>query len=243
MATRFYFNPSAVNISDIDLSSSLIGNWDQGTSGPTRILSIDEKLVSYGAVSSAAKTGSSAVRVVGAIGQYVTNPLDTLTINFATLKAQFICYEIERDDSAYLSIAVGYCEGDRSNPTLLFHIDDDVEMSDSYLNRQWTAADQTNHVLTQGHRLIVEYGAYFNNSKNETDIAYIYTRNNSGSDLPENDTETSVYDNWFETGDTFTVATVGGGWSAGDVDGVAAAGIAKIMGVAVADITSVTGVA
>ena len=208
MATRCYFNSHANDVSDIDLSGSLIGNWDQGSSAASQILSLDEKLTGRGLIISCTKTGSSAVRVISTYGQYITNSLDAVTLNLAVLKAQFRCWEVEADNNAYLSIAVGYCDSDGSSPTLLFHIDDATEIDkDDYVNRQWTAADQSNYSLTQGQRLIVEVGAYFNNTKNETDVANIVINNNQVSDLPENDTDTNIYNCWFETGDTFAEAS------------------------------------
>jgi hypothetical protein len=41
------------------------------------------------------KTGSSAVRSIGQ--QFITNSLDAVTLNFATLKAQFLCRQLEND--------------------------------------------------------------------------------------------------------------------------------------------------
>ena len=203
MATRCYFNRS--DVSDIDLSGSLIGNWDQGTSAASNILSLDSKLTVRNTTLTCTKTGSAAVRVIGQ--QFITNPLDAVTLNLAVLKSQFICREAEADNNAYLSIAVGYCDSDGSSPTLLFHVDDDTEMDDIYENRQWTAADQANYSLTQGQRLIVEIGVYCNNTKNETDVNNITIINNSITDLPENNTETANNNSWLETGDTFVEAS------------------------------------
>ena len=209
MATRCYFNGHVNDASDINLSGSLIGNWDQDTSFlPSRTISLDEKLTGYSGTFTCTKTGSVAVRAIGQ--QFITNPLDAVTLNFATLKAQFLCREAESDNNAYLSIAVGYCDSDGSSPTLLFHIDDGTEMDTDAVvseNRQWTAADQTNYSLTQGQRLIVEIGAFHNNTKNETDNAYIVVLNSNATDLPEDNTSTNLYNSWFETGDTFTEAS------------------------------------
>ena len=69
MATRCYFN--ADDASDIDLSGSLVGNWDQDTSAASQILSLDEKLTAAAVSITCTKTGSAAVRSIGQ--QFITN--------------------------------------------------------------------------------------------------------------------------------------------------------------------------
>jgi len=212
MATRVYFTN---NVSDLNgtLPSAGIGNWDQNQSGTWNDLELDTSTgVNYD--NSCLKTGSSAIRSLGDHGRFVSKSLDAVTLNHAVLKAQFFCYELEKDNDAYLSIAVGHCDADGSNATLDFHIDDDTEFVDganmnAAVNRAWTASDQTNVSLSQGQRLIVEIGVYFNNTKNESDYAFEDLYGGAASDLPEDDSTgySSGYNCWFETGDTFSEAS------------------------------------
>ena len=201
MASRFYPTLTA----ESSVSPAFSSTWDVDPIWRT-VLDIDAPAGTASTAYTNPKTGSSAVRV-GQF-QFISAPLDSISATFAACKAAFLCSEDERDDNVYLVVKFRKCDGDGSNAADIGSIDDDTEFNDaSYINRIIESTDLANSSLTQGQRLIVEVGYFYNNTKSETDYGRLYITNNSGTDLPENDTETTAYNSWIETGDTFTEAS------------------------------------
>ena len=200
MASRFYFSGTNATI-----SPSYSSVWGAGPYNRFKLF-IDTPASTINQSISYPKLGSSAIRV--GFYQFISEPLDSISATLAVCKAAFLCQEDERDDNAYLVVIFRKCDEDGNNAADIGSIDDDTEFNDgSYQNRIIESTDLTNTAFSQGDRLIIEVGVYYNNTKSEVDYGRVYLTDNSGSDLPENDTGTDFYNSWIETGDTFTEAS------------------------------------
>ena len=238
MATRFY--PDPTNAPDV---SPAYGNfWDDTTQAVRRKLELDTK-GNNGSVSRSYTETTTTSPYDALLWQFVSEPLDAhASIGIAASKIAFRCYEDSAKADATLRFTWSKCDGDGSNRDWERSDTEDTEFDDAaYVNRYHTINMSQSLSINQGDRLILEVGVVFQNTKSDAYTGYInVTDNHASTDLPENDTETTAYNSWAETGDTFTVASVSG-WT-GKVSGVDSTNIAKIMGVAIADIAKVGGV-
>ena len=195
MATRFYLSQTTS-----DISPAIDAVWDAGPA-VRRELTLTKESTGADTLTST-KTGSSNFYHCAA--QYITPLLASISAVLAVSKAAFRCYEVEKDDNASLHLVFRKCDDVGGNLVTIGSITDDTELVDGSLaNRFVGASNLTDQSFSEDDRLIVEVGVFFNNTKNETDVAYIHIIDNNASDLPENDTETAAYNCWIETGDTF----------------------------------------
>jgi len=202
MATRFYPDPTF----SPDVSPTVDGIWDEVASLIRRKLTIDSPLSAGSSVTSDTDTFASVTYFL--LYQFVSEPLDSISATFAVSKAAFRCKESGAKLDAVTHIVFRKCDGDGNSPVTIASITDDTEYDDGdVVNRFVGAANLADQALSQGDRLIVEVGFYSSATKSTSLVGSIYVRDNSGTDLPENDTETAAYNSWIETGDTFTEAS------------------------------------
>ena len=206
MATRFYFNPGSAP----DVSPAYSGVWDDTGSSQRSQITLDTPANTGNYYKAGSESSASAH--YECMFQGVSGPLDSISATLPVVKGAFRCVESAAKADAKLVLVVRKCDQDGSNPTDICILTDDTEFEDGAyneaVNRFLSAGDQANQSFSQGDRLILEIGAVFNNTKTDAYTSWIYaTNNHATTDLPENDTETTAYNAWFETGDTFTEAS------------------------------------
>ena len=212
MATRWYTDPTNTP----DVSPAFVGDiWTDTTAAVRRKLVIDTPGNNASTNFEAAETSGSTVYKL--LVQFVSEPLDAISATAASSKGAFRCIESAAKSDAFLYILPGKCDGDGANETkfgngFTYYMFDGTEFDDGALvNRATNSFNIDDQVFSQGDRLIMEVGVRLSNSKTDLYSGTVnITDNHVDTDLPENDTETTAYNSWIETGDTFTVAAVGG---------------------------------
>ena len=204
MATRWYTDP----LNTPDVSPAYDANWDETAAAARRKLVIDTPGNNISV--SRIDTDTIAAAAYYLLWQFVSEPLDAISATFPVAKAAFRCAEENAKLNGFTHIKFRKCDGDGGNPTTIGTITDDVEWDNDYpnkYNRFVGASNLTDQALSQGDRLVIEVGFYSSATKAGGYIGGILSYGNSGTDLPENDTETAAYNSWIETGDTFSEAS------------------------------------
>ena len=202
MATRFYPDPST----SPDVSPGFSAVWDANPSF-RRVLATDTP--GNNGSNPRSKYESSGSPYYAGIMQFVSEPLESISAVLSVCKGAFLCYESAARANAFLHVIFRKCDQDGSNDADIASITDNTEADDDgYVNRFFGSSDLANQVFNQGDRLIIEVGFYCDNTKSDQyEVGFYTTDNHATTDLPENDTETTAYNSWIETGDTFTVAS------------------------------------
>jgi len=205
MATRFY--TYATGTPSVSPSFSSVWNATTVDGATRRLLALDTP----------GDTGDSLEAVLERVAtadehlmrQFVSPPLDAISATFAAAKAAFRYFETDAKCNCTAYIIFRKCDEDGSNDTDIGVITNGTEFDTAdYVNRYAGPTNLTDQAFSQGDRLVVEVGAYFNNTKDSDYTARFYTTDNHATtDLGENDTDTTAYNSWIETGDTFTEAS------------------------------------
>ena len=203
MATRFYTDPTNAPT----VSPAYGGTWDDTSQAVRRKLVIDT-------AGNNASTDFNFNEVAAyndyiLAVQFVSEPLDAISMATAEYKVAFRCLESNAKAECFLYVRIGKCDSDGGNPEIFVGFSEGTEFDSVVLTNRF---DPDNvgaiKVLSQGDRLIIEVGARFVYSKVSSYNATIsVTDNHATTDLGENDTDTAAYNSWIETGDTFTVAS------------------------------------
>ena len=205
MATRFYPDPTNAP----DVSPDWIGYgspWGDTSQGVRRKLVLGTPGNNASTDFTVSETSATLAYKVLVI-QFVSEPLDSFAATSVLFDWAFRCIENAAKSDARFYGGVGKCDSDGSNSTNFTWITEGTEFDDGYLTNRYALRSITT-ALSQGDRLIVEVGVSFGNSKTDSYSGTInVTDNHATTDLPENDTETTAYNSWIETGDTFTEAS------------------------------------
>ena len=209
MATRFYTDPTNAP----DVSPGYEGgaiSWHDTSQAVRRKLVIDTKGNNNSTSFQVSEISASLTKVLAV--QFVSEPLDAhASVTLSDMSYAFRCLEAAAKADASVCIIFRKCDGDGSNDALLSansYATSGTEFDDSVLTNRYRAYDRTDGSIAQGQRLIVEVGVTFANTKDTEHLATInVTDNHATTDLPENETETTAYNSWIETGDTFTEAS------------------------------------
>ena len=200
MATRFWAD--SINAPAVSPTYSAV--WDS-TADSIRGKLVPDTNPATGVTGGAIAQGQGPVYLCSY--QLVSLPLDSISATLAVTKSVFGCMESNAKLNGYLTIIVRKCDEDGSNPTDIATLVDDVEFEDSAVRGRFlNAGNVADQVFSQSDRLIIEVGFYVDNAKDYSYTGFVYANNSIGTDYPENDT-TAFGDSWFETGDTFTVAS------------------------------------
>ena len=216
MATRFYLPASG----SAPASPAYDGAWDN-TTDAARLPLVTTKTST--AMANAAISFSSTADVDILQRQWVSEPLAAQTITAQTVKLQIRGWESNSKDTQYTAICIRVVSNDGSTVrgTLVSLTRDGTEFATSLTNRSWsgTCSEVT---ASANDRLVVELGLGGDPWGNgNASACYISIGDDSATDLPENDTETSAYNPWLEFANDITFA------SAGDTDALAASDIAS----------------
>ena len=201
MATRFYLpsTGAAAVAPDYD------GAWED-TASASRLAAVTEKISS--AMANAAISGDSdATDKDYLTRQYVSVPIAAQTISVQTIKFQVRAQEDSSNNNLFTTIGIRVVTNDGSSVrgTVLAVTSDNTEMvvNSTPENRQFSATS-TQVIAEANDRIVIEVGVGGDPSPAGNHDGYLVIGDNSGTDLPENDTETSAYNPWVEFANTLT---------------------------------------
>ena len=208
MATRFYTDPTNAPT----VSPDFVYAWDDTTQAVRRKLVIDTRGNNGSTDFEVTETATFYDEIL--FVQFVSEPLDSISATLPVMKNFFRFVESNAKANCTNKVRWGKCDSDGSNSVAIsaagytsgpeFNDGDTTNLA----NRGWGESNGTDTAFSQGDRLIVEVGVYFDYAKVSSYTATIsITDNHATTDLPENDTETAAYNSWFESGDTFTEAS------------------------------------
>ena len=203
MATRCYFDPDNAP----DVTPAVGAYWDQWDEAILGKLEFDTPGNNNSVTVEVTEVATEAQwRVL--VGQFVSEPVDAVSATGLNYKFAFRCVESAAKADATIRVAYGRCNADGSSVVTIAPVNEGTEFDDGVLTNRFYGPTNVNDLLvSQGQRLIVEVGVEFNNTKDTSYSASINFTDNHVTDLPENDTETTAYNSWFESGDTFTEAS------------------------------------
>lgn len=190
-ATRFYLPSSGA----APISPSFSSDWDV-TTGALRLAASTTKQLTPSTVAEFFDSNSSDKDIL--LRQYVVStPLAAQTISAQTVKVQlfgsgsaagnmFVAWAVKVVSSA------GALRG-----VVVAHNRDNTELTDTTQNRG-DSATSTQVIAQAGDYLVFEFGAGGNPDSGGDHDVQLYFGDAAASDLPENDTETSVLNPWIE---------------------------------------------
>lgn len=196
MPTRFYL-PST---GDAAVSPTYSSLWEY-TSEATRRELVTTKISSAMTDAGAQETvATSSIDVL--IRQYVSQPLPAQTIS-GNVKGQIRAYEFVADNDLSRAVLIRVCSNDGSTirGTLLEHFPSSLtsEFNTSLQNRYFPPSTGLSSLAIQeGDRIVIEYGYRAFNSHSSDSVGWLNFGDNSGTDLPENETATTSDNPWIE---------------------------------------------
>ena len=133
------------------------------------------------------------------IFQWVSDPLVAQTIQAQTIKLQMRASEISANNNLVLSACVRVVSNDGSSVTgtLLEVTRDSLELTTSLVNRQFSETC-SEVVVGEDDRVVIEVGQGGDPSPQGEHDGALSVGDDSGTDLPENDTETGAFNPWLE---------------------------------------------
>jgi hypothetical protein len=196
MATRIY-HPSS-GAAAVSPAPSI--NWDN-IAGMVRFAAVTSKIGTGVGNQSAGTNGGAGADEDHLIVQYVSDTIGAITIPVGTaIKAQLRIQETAVASNQFLTGAMWICSNDGSvrRGTLLTITRDNVEANAASLqNRSFTAVTGEEVVALNGDRIVIEWGSGGVPASGGSHASTIQLRDN-GTDLPENDTQTTAGDPWTE---------------------------------------------
>ena len=209
MATRFYPDPTNAP----SVSPAYDGDWNDTTQAVRRKLELGTA-GNNGSVARSYTDTSATTPYYALLWQFVTEPLNSQILQATgTRKLQALCYEDSAKVNGNLAFILRVCDGDGSNATKYGYnfvgLGTTEFDENGYVNRTGSSEGIT-IAFDQGKRLILEVGVQFTNAKTDPYIGYVkVTDNHASTDLPQNETETTEYNSWFQCGGTFAEASGG----------------------------------
>ena len=197
MATRFYLPSTGAAA-----VSPAYGGWGKTSSGD-RLAMVQTKISSAMANKSAgSSSGTHLVR------QYVSEPLPAQTIS-GTVSCYARCLEDNSTDTIVTRLLIRVCSNDGTSYTgtllSLGGYGPGTDFDNSLKNRIFADGDSLSSLaINANDRLVIEMG--YNSNIGALDIGRINFGDNSGTDLGENETETTANNPWIEfSADLFSV--------------------------------------
>lgn len=179
------------------VSPAFSGSWGRTADGD-RIAAVITKINSAMTNQAANVPSGSNYAVLGR--QYVSAPLAAQTIS-GTVKSQVRAYDVTNTNEDHLRLLIRVCSNDgstfRGTVLSLGDYGSGTTLANTIKNRKFANSGTalTSLAVNAGDRLVIEYGVYGGSSA-ATD--YLNFGDNSGTDLPEDETTTSAYNPWIE---------------------------------------------
>lgn len=198
MATRYYFPSTGAAAVEPDFYSGAVG-WDK-TSEADRLAMVTTKISSAFATKACTENVSTDPYDV-CNRQYVSAPIGVHDFNSVVTKIQIRCIEDATKMDALLRWFARCMSNDGSVERFIIGwYSGDTEFDDGNLtNRGYSHTRGVGSVTSEnGDRIVVDIGINTTNTKTDVYTATMDFGDNSGTDLPENETETTQYNPWIE---------------------------------------------
>ena len=201
MATTFYFPSTGVS----SASPAYDTNWEVTTSASRRPTSTTKQNSAMSTVSHAGDTDKTDQDIL--LRQYTSDQLAAQTIAVQALKWQIRASETNAANNLFTTISIRSWNGSTFQ-SILAITRDDLELTTSLVNRQFTATS-TSKVVAAGDRLVIEIGLGGDPAQSSSDYhnGSMRVGDTSGSDLPENNTNTDDVSPWLQFANTLTFLT------------------------------------
>lgn len=203
MATKLYF-PSTGTAA---VSPSFSASWDN-TDDATRLpLAIGSKTST--AMTTTAYFDTDNGDTDHLIHQWVSAPINGVTLTAQTLQSVFRCQEGASQDNQLLTIGVRVVSGDGGTVrgTVIDVTRDDIEITSASLSSSAWSASTTQVIAQGGDRIVVEVGTGGNPSGPNDHDTDLRIGDNAASDLPFTDSSLDDYNPWMEFTETITEQT------------------------------------
>lgn len=191
VATRFYLPSTGAAA----VAPAFSGDWGR-TAEADRVAAVTTKISSSMTDKVVGSPSSFTYAVLGR--QYVSAPLSAQTIS-GTVKSQVRAKDPDFEDHLRLLIRVCSNDGSTFTGTLLALADHGTgaSLTATLKNRAFASSGTalTSLAINSGDRLVIEYGVFTGVLAN---ASYLNCGDNSGTDLPEDETTTSAYNPWIE---------------------------------------------
>lgn len=196
MATRYYLPSTGA----ADVSPAFSGDWDK-TSEADRLKMVTTKISSAFATKTCSENSSSdPYKILNR--QYVSDPIGVHDFTGCTWKGQVRCMEDAAKMDALLwfyDLRIVSNDGQTIRHELTAQKYSNTEFDNKELvNRRISQITVSAGSSQNGDRIVADVGVYTTNTKTDLYTATMDFGDNSGTDLPENETETTQYNPWIE---------------------------------------------
>lgn len=194
MATRYYLPSTGAAV----VTPTFNAVWEK-TSEADRLKMVKTKISSAFATKTCTENVSTDPYDV-LNRQYVSDPIGVHDFNGVSMKVQIRCMESAAKMDALLYVITWMVSNDGNTYRFSLPIvTSGVEFDDGTLENRGIFAPPSAYDSSQnGDRIVVEIGVNTTNTKTDVYTATMDFGDNSGTDLPENNTETTQYNPWIE---------------------------------------------
>ena len=195
MATRFYLPSSGAAA----VSPAYDSAWDDTTHAGSRLRCVTTKISStMGSVGISGDSDKTDKDYL--IQQWVSDPIIEQSISIGGVDAALRCMETANANDLYLAISVRVVSNDGSTVrgTLKTLARDTNEVDVTLVNRFWGPFSSTAVDAEEGDRIVIEIGLGGDPGPPADHDGEISIGDDSGTDLPEDDSTTSAYNPWVE---------------------------------------------
>lgn len=195
MATRFYLPSTGAAA----VSPAYSGSWDDTTHAGSRLKCVVDKISSSMTNVDISGDGDNTDKDY-LIQQWVSDPIAEQTISAQTVKLQIRAFEDSSSNNQYIALTVRVCVNDGSSyrGTILALSRDDTELTPSLLTNRSFSATSSAVDAEEGDRIVIEIGFGGDPGPPASHDGDLSIGDDSGTDLPEDDSESSAYNPWFE---------------------------------------------
>lgn len=202
MATRFYLHSTG----DAPVAPAYDISWDD--------TSIAARLPMSTTPSSSAMTtvnfpddGDDSYKII-LFRQFISKPINAQTITTDTIDYAIRGMEYDANNNMFNYIIINVVSNDGSSETgNITKTGDQTELAFSILtNRYHSLSPKAEVEANQGDRIVIELGTTGTPEDSNDHQSSLSFGDDSGTDLPENDTETTAYNPWVEFSQTITFA-------------------------------------
>lgn len=199
MATRLYMPSSGTAA----VSPAYSSGWED-QSIASRLKCVKTKISS--AMTTVSFTDSDDTDRDVLFRQYTSDPIAAQTIAAQTVKIQMRCAEVGQFRNMFLAWAVKVMSNDGSieRGVLVALQRDGLEATVTTLTNRSDSATSSQVVAQQGDRIVIEVGMGGDPTLGSNHDSSLSIGDDSGSDLPEDDTSTDAFNPWVEFANTVT---------------------------------------
>jgi hypothetical protein len=207
MATRFYLPAFGDSVITPDYDA----NWDDTSRAvryPAVTATTDSVMTSHLIPDDNDDTNMDLL-----LCQFISDAIESQTIPSQTVKLQIRGMEDSSVNNMVVSISIRVVSNDGSSVTgtLLSLTRDDTELVAGIETNRSFSATTTELAVNANDRIVIEIGVGGDPGNNQDHASQLSIGDDSATDLPENDSETTAYNPWIEFATTIAGLELGGG--------------------------------